>query len=196
VLRGLYTIDNDGNWVPDLGTEVPSVANGGLVVDPAGGFTLTLKMKPGLKWSDGAAMTMNDFKWTYDWAVAAAIAGLGCSGCGSFVPVIDTSLEGDAYYGADNQYVSSITVSADGLAATVVFRKNYAGWLGWAATAPLPPQFWKDVLPENLAKAAAVDSPDLAKIPWSGPFVITAGSAALFRRSTLSASATTVRRTA
>src|SRR5258706_14846761 len=24
VMRGLYTIDNDGNWVPDLGTEVPS----------------------------------------------------------------------------------------------------------------------------------------------------------------------------
>ena len=176
-MRGLYTIDNDGNWVADLGTEVPSVENGDLVLDPSGdGFTVNLKMKPGLKWSDGAAMTMNDFKWTYDWAVTTAIAGLGCSGCATFVPVIDTSLTGDAYWGADNQYVKSIDVAADGLSALVTFRKNYAGWLGWASAAPLPPQFWKNIAPDQLNKAAATDSPLLATIPWSGPFVITGGS--------------------
>jgi peptide/nickel transport system substrate-binding protein len=177
VMRGLYTIDNDGNWVPDLGTEVPSVENGDLVLAASGdGFTVNLKLKPGLKWSDGAALTMNDFKWTYDWAVTTAIAGLGCAGCASFVPVIDTSLKGDADWAAANQYVKSIDVSADGLSALVTFRKNYAGWLGWAATAPLPGQFWKTVAPDQLAKAAATDSPQLASIPWSGPFVITAGS--------------------
>ncbi|MEZ4596949.1 MAG: hypothetical protein R3C32_08985 [Chloroflexota bacterium] len=53
--RGLYTINNDGDWVPDpAASEVPSFDNGNLIRDQDGdGFQVKLDIKPGLKWSDG-----------------------------------------------------------------------------------------------------------------------------------------------
>jgi peptide/nickel transport system substrate-binding protein len=201
VMHGLYTVDNDGNWAPDLGTEVPDTANGDVVPNPNAPadctiaplnpdsspnpaatptgdcFTLTLKLKPGLKWSDGAALTLADFKWTYDWAVATGKSGLGCGGCATFAPQLDPYLPGDAAWAPENQYVKSIDVSSDGLTATVVFQKNFSGYIAWAGGGFLPPQFWKNIALDQGNKAAAIDSPTLKDIPWSGPFIITAASA-------------------
>jgi peptide/nickel transport system substrate-binding protein len=54
----------DGKQVPYLAVEIPTVANGGVAKD----FTsITWKLKPGVKWSDGTDFTSADvvFTWKY-----------------------------------------------------------------------------------------------------------------------------------
>ena len=65
--------DNDGNLVPVLAAEVPSVANGGVSAD---GKVVTWKLKKGVTWHDGQPFTADDvvFNWEFckDPATAAS----------------------------------------------------------------------------------------------------------------------------
>ena len=171
-------INNQGQYVPELLSEVPSVDNGGLVINDEG-FTLNLKFKPDLKWSDGVAHTLDDHKWTYGWAVDMLKSGIGCGRCAALVPLVDSSIEDiDTLYAPDNQVISSYEVSEDGLSATVEFRQNYAAWVDWLASFPvIPPQFWGDIAPEDVTTAAVPGAPGLPDIPANGPFIITGSSA-------------------
>jgi peptide/nickel transport system substrate-binding protein len=56
--------DPDGNLVPILAAEIPTVANGGLAKD---GMSVTWKLKRGVTWHDGAMFTADDcvFNWQY-----------------------------------------------------------------------------------------------------------------------------------
>lgn len=178
VLRPLVGIDQDGQWMSDFLTELPSLENGGVVLDEDGdGFTITLNMKPDLMWSDGTPFTLHDYKWNLDWALETAQAGVGCVYCLQFNPLIDAGLEGDALYAPENRYIESVEVSEDGLTATIKYSKNYAGWLG-ALNQPqlIPPQFWADVPAEEIASTAVPGNPKLLEMPANGPFVITAAS--------------------
>ncbi|HMU93706.1 MAG TPA: peptide ABC transporter substrate-binding protein [Anaerolineales bacterium] len=62
-MTGLVTIDETGNFVPTLAQEVPTTENGGLSSDY---LTVTWKLKEGLKWSDGEALTSDDVKFTVE----------------------------------------------------------------------------------------------------------------------------------
>ena len=62
-LEGLLDADPDGNYVPVLAEEVPTVENGGISAD---GLTITYKLKPGLTWSDGDPLTSADVKFTWE----------------------------------------------------------------------------------------------------------------------------------
>ncbi len=64
VLEPLARYDEGGNMVPWLAESVPTVANGGVSADLT---TVTWKLKSGLKWSDGSAVTSADvvFSWKY-----------------------------------------------------------------------------------------------------------------------------------
>jgi peptide/nickel transport system substrate-binding protein len=66
----------DGDLVPVLAAEVPSVANGGL---DKNGMWVVWKLKPGVKWHDGQPFTADDcvFNWQYaaDPATAATTIG-------------------------------------------------------------------------------------------------------------------------
>jgi len=62
IFASLLKYDDNGNFIPDLATEVPSYANGGLSKD---GKTITIHMRPGLRWSDGAPLTSKDWMFTY-----------------------------------------------------------------------------------------------------------------------------------
>jgi peptide/nickel transport system substrate-binding protein len=64
VYEPLMTITADGKYVPILAAEVPSQQNGGLSPDQK---VVTWKLKPGLKWSDGTAMTARDVAFTYQY---------------------------------------------------------------------------------------------------------------------------------
>jgi peptide/nickel transport system substrate-binding protein len=50
VLEPLLDVDKDGNLVPVLAAEVPSLENGGVAED---GMRVTYKLKPDVVWSDG-----------------------------------------------------------------------------------------------------------------------------------------------
>ncbi len=54
--------DDKNNFVPELATEVPTAANGGVSPD---GLTITWHLKPDLKWSDGQPLTSADVKFTW-----------------------------------------------------------------------------------------------------------------------------------
>ncbi len=177
--RGLYTISNDGDWVADLaGAEVPSIENGNLIPDEDGdGFQVKVSIKPGLKWSDGEALDLNDAAYMFTLANEIAGAGVGCTVCVLYDPLIDGTLEGDALLAEDNRLVESWDVAEDGLTATVTFKHNFAGWLGTVAAVFLPEHYFAAKTPQEHTTAMAVGTDTLTQVPASGPFVITAASA-------------------
>jgi len=68
--------DNDGNMIPMLAAEVPSIQNGGLARD---GKSVIWKLKRGVTWHDGAPFTADDvvFNWEYSADPAAATVSHG-----------------------------------------------------------------------------------------------------------------------
>ena len=72
----LVVYDNDGLMIPQLASELPSAANGGVSAD---GRTVTWKLKRDVKWHDGAPFTADDvvFNWEFarDPATAAVTSG-------------------------------------------------------------------------------------------------------------------------
>jgi peptide/nickel transport system substrate-binding protein len=64
VLEPLARFDPDGNIVPYLAAEVPTVENGGVSADL---MSITWKLQDGLLWSDGTPVTSADvvFTWEY-----------------------------------------------------------------------------------------------------------------------------------
>ena len=72
----LASWDEEGNLVPVLATQIPSLENGGIAAD---GKSVTWKLKPGVTWHDGKPFTADDvvFNWEYakDPATAAVTTG-------------------------------------------------------------------------------------------------------------------------
>lgn len=61
MFNALWYVAPNGDLVPDLATEVPSVQNGGLSGD---GLSWRIKLKPGVQWHDGKPFTAEDVKFT------------------------------------------------------------------------------------------------------------------------------------
>ncbi|MFT7595530.1 MAG: peptide/nickel transport system substrate-binding protein [Paracoccaceae bacterium] len=66
VIEPLGRYDENGYLVPFLAEEIPTVENGGVTADLK---TITWKLKPGLKWSDGSAVTSADVKFTAEYCM-------------------------------------------------------------------------------------------------------------------------------
>lgn len=66
VVEPLARYDEKGTLVAWLAEEVPTVANGGVSEDLT---SITWKIKPGLKWSDGTPFTANDVKFTAEYCM-------------------------------------------------------------------------------------------------------------------------------
>lgn len=56
-----FNLDDKMRYVPELATEVPTYANGGISKD---GRTLTYRLRRGVKWQDGAPFTSRDVVFT------------------------------------------------------------------------------------------------------------------------------------
>ena len=67
--------------VPYLAAEIPTVANGGIAAD---GTSVTWKLRPGLKWSDGSDFTIDDIIFTWDYCKDEATA---CTTLSNFQPI-------------------------------------------------------------------------------------------------------------
>ncbi|MCX6047043.1 MAG: peptide ABC transporter substrate-binding protein [Chloroflexi bacterium] len=59
----LTTVDENGEFVPVLAAELPTLENGGVSKDA---LTVTWKLRAGLKWSDGQPLTSDDVKFTWE----------------------------------------------------------------------------------------------------------------------------------
>ena len=64
VLEPLARYDEKGNMFPWLAEEIPTVENGGVSKDLT---SITWKIKKGIKWSDGSALTADDAVFTYEY---------------------------------------------------------------------------------------------------------------------------------
>ncbi len=71
----LWSLGPDLKARPDLLREVPTVANGDVKAGADGvSMTVDLKLKPGLRWSDGAPITADDLIFTVDAICSASLA--------------------------------------------------------------------------------------------------------------------------
>jgi peptide/nickel transport system substrate-binding protein len=65
-LLPLWNIDKNGNYVMELAAELPTLENGGVSAD---GLSITIKLRPGVKWSDGQPVTAEDAVFSYEMAM-------------------------------------------------------------------------------------------------------------------------------
>jgi peptide/nickel transport system substrate-binding protein len=65
----LISFDPEGNYVPVLAAEVPTLQNGGIARD---GLSVTWKLKRNVQWHDGKALTADDFVFTWEYAADPA----------------------------------------------------------------------------------------------------------------------------
>ncbi len=149
-LLGLIDTAYDLKYVPDMLTEVPLVANGDVVVEGTG-MTVTYKLKPGMKWSDGQPITCKDLEATWKWNMDPAQTGLvgGTTGW---------------------EDIDSVDTSNDTNCA-VKFKNVYEGYLGlWA---PLLPAHYLSTVPIAKATTDLYPLTNLASGVYSGPFMPT-----------------------
>ena len=92
ILEPLAHYDESGNLVPAIAAEIPTVANGGVSEDLT---SITWKIKDGLLWSDGTAVTANDVVFTGEYCMNDEI---GCSFLARFGDV-------DSFEALDDQTV-------------------------------------------------------------------------------------------
>ena len=127
-LEPLANYDPDGNLAPKLAAEIPSVANGGVSQDLR---SITWRLRPGLKWSDGSDMTADDvvFTWRY-----CADTQTGCASIDSFAGVASVTAD-DAHtvtiaFDAPTPYPYGVFVGAT---MPIISRAQFAECVGAAA---------------------------------------------------------------
>ncbi len=146
----LATLTDQGTYVPDLAADLPTTANGGVAVPGQNGdaMTVTWTLRPGLKWSDGAPLTCDDFKYAWEWVMNPENIGVltaGFEDIGNFDCPSATSMIWH-------------------------FRRVYEGYL-WMIPAPLPRHYLESKFSiKDMVNGAGFGPADVAGLPVSGPF--------------------------
>lgn len=104
-MTGLATINEKGEYVPMLAQDLPTLENGGLSDDY---LTVTWKLKPNLKWSDGEAITSDDIKFTEE---------------------VLSSPESGALVGTSGFDLITSVETPDDLTAVLTYANPYPGYL-------------------------------------------------------------------
>ena len=67
VMLGMTDVDPQGNVFPELAAELPTIENGGVVIDDeAGTMSVTWKMRDDISWQDGKPVTAEDVLFTWN----------------------------------------------------------------------------------------------------------------------------------
>ncbi len=156
-MRTLLRVTADGHWQPDLAAD-PITYGDSVTKDGSGdGFTVHATLKPNLRWSDGQPMTLDDFKYTWQW-------------------VNDPAQVGITPLGFDE--IDRIDVAADGLSADIHFKEAFAGWLATVGGDYILPEHYLKSIPVKDAAARSYPlTADLAEAPTNGPFKYLTASA-------------------
>jgi peptide/nickel transport system substrate-binding protein len=154
--RSLFTVTADGHWKPDLASKMPKFSDNSIRADSSGtGFSVDLELKPGLLWSDGQPLTLEDLKYTFDWILDKDQVGINTAGY---------------------DQIDKFDVSTDGLKATVHFKAAYAGYYGiLGGSPPLPEHYMKQFAIKDAKKAYPLTA-DIGKSVVSGPFKFSTAS--------------------
>jgi peptide/nickel transport system substrate-binding protein len=161
---GLVTTTNDFKYAPDQATEIPTLENGGVKVPGDGGdaMTVTWKLRPGLKWSDGQPLTCDDYKYTQGWIMDKDNTGL---------------------YGGTTGYEDIKTFDCtDPQTMVLHFSKIYEGYVtmySLSSGAPLPKHYMSKFSVKEAVQHKGMGAKDMPNVPVSGPFKyqsVTSGS--------------------
>jgi len=63
IFNGLVKVNDKGEWLADLASDVPTLQNGGVSPD---GLTVTYRLRPGVAWHDGTPLTSADVRFTWE----------------------------------------------------------------------------------------------------------------------------------
>jgi peptide/nickel transport system substrate-binding protein len=156
-MLSLWETSSDGHWKPDLAAKMPRFSDESVRQAADGSFEVDIELRPDLKWSDGTPLTLNDLKYTWQWNMDPAQVGLVAGTTGW-------------------EDITDIVVSDDGLKATVKFGKPYAGFYGLLGSFILPQHYFSTIPVADAATTSMPVSPDIAKVPTSGPFMFDTAS--------------------
>ncbi|MEA2545061.1 MAG: peptide/nickel transport system substrate-binding protein [Chloroflexota bacterium] len=148
---GLVTVTDDFKYAPDQASEIPTLDNGGVQVPGASGdaMTVTWKLRPGLKWSDGSPLTCDDYKFTQDWIMDKDNTGL---------------------YAGRSGYEDVKTFECkDPQTIVLHFSKIYEGYLGMYGV-PLPKAYMSKFTVKDDVAHKGMGAKDMPNVPVSGPF--------------------------
>ena len=127
-LEPLMNIDPEGNIVPKLVTEVPTVENGGVSEDLT---TITYNLKEGVKWSDGSDFTAADVVFTWEYCVDEAT---GCTSRAAFEGIVAVEAVDDLTVQITFDAPTPFPYTAFGNAQTpIISATQFAGCVGAAA---------------------------------------------------------------
>jgi peptide/nickel transport system substrate-binding protein len=155
-MRTLFIVTSDGHWKPDLAAKMPMFSDDSIRPDDTGtGFEVDIELKPDLKWSDGTPVTVNDFKYTWEW-------------------ILDPDQVGISTLGWD--IIDEVTVNDD-LNATVHFSEAFAGFYGTISGFFFPQHYFETVPVAQANTQLYPLSPDIASAVTIGPFKYVTASA-------------------
>lgn len=89
VLESLARFNENGEMVPWLAEDIPTVENGGVSEDLT---SITWTLKEGVKWSDGSALTADDLIFTHEYCTHPES---GCANVSYFDGVSSVEAEGE-----------------------------------------------------------------------------------------------------
>jgi len=149
-LLPLWNIDKEGQYHMELAEELPNAENKGLSED---GLTITIKLNPKAKWSDGQPVTAQDAVFTYE------------------MTMNDANTVYSRY--PWDTYVESVT-AVDEHTLQIKLNQPYADWSTSLFTG------MSRVLPEHVLKAVFEKDGSLDNAEWNrlptvgdGPFLLT-----------------------
>ena len=136
---------------PALASNVPTVANGEVVLTSAGGMDVTWQLKPGMKWSDGEAIDCDDVVATWQWIMDPDQTGL---------------------VGGTTGWEDITGIDGAGTTTCVIhFSKLYSGYL--ALIAHVMPQHYITTIPVADAVTSLYPMADPTSGVYSGPYIPT-----------------------
>ncbi|HEY3228116.1 MAG TPA: peptide ABC transporter substrate-binding protein, partial [Roseiflexaceae bacterium] len=129
IAEPLASWDENGKLSLNLAAEVPTVDNGGISKDLK---TVTWKLKPGIKWSDGTDFTADDVVFTWEYCADPATA---CTSVTNFDPIAKVEATDPATVKITwkepnaNSYISFV----GGFGGVVLQKKQFSECKGAAA---------------------------------------------------------------
>jgi peptide/nickel transport system substrate-binding protein len=145
---GLLSVTPDLKLQPDLATNVPTLDNGGVVLNGSG-MDVTWNLRLGMQWSDGVPINCDDIKATWQWVMNKDNSGLA----GGTIGWQDVT-------GVDG---------GDGNTCVMHFGKVYEGYL--TLVSPLLPAHYITTIPVKDAPTKLYPMSNLASGIYSGPYV-------------------------
>ena len=145
---GLVRVTPDLKYVPNLAMKVPTLENGGVVLNN-NGMDVSWQLYPGMVWSDGQPMNCDDIKATWQWVMNKDNSGLAAGTVGW-------------------QDVTGVD-GGGGTDCVMHFGKIYEGYL--TLVSPLLPAHYITAIPVKGAQIKLYPIGDLAAGVYSGPYI-------------------------